>query len=78
MFTCAFQHYNTEFICKHPGYDDLCTSVASINNWGIKLSNIFSDANILDSLPRNVQIHLKIFAKCRVRPGALNNRCSSC
>lgn len=33
----------------------ICILIASISNWGIKSSDIFSDLNTEDSLPRTFQ-----------------------
>lgn len=46
--------------------------IASINNWGIKSRNVFSDLDTKNSLPRIFQINLETLAKCRERPGTLN------
>lgn len=46
--------------------------IASINNWGKKSRNVFSDLDTKNSLPRIFQINLETLAKCRERPGTLN------
>lgn len=52
----------------------ICILIASISNWGIKSSDIFSDLNTEDSLPRTFQIWEYLPSPERLKSGCFKQQ----